>query len=106
MATVLLTGAALLAHSFIKLSTFDKGYDPANVLAFNLLFPDTYSTARKGETIELLLTRFRVESRRAGRWLRASRPVDRRGALHRHVRASGQNAGGRRRPRSTSARDP
>ena len=59
LATVLLTGAALLTHSFIRLSTFNKGYDPANVLAFNLLFPDTYSTARKGETIEALLTRFR-----------------------------------------------
>jgi predicted permease len=59
MATVLLTGAALLTHSFIKLSTFNKGYDPANVLAFNLLFPDTYSTARKCETIETLLTRVR-----------------------------------------------
>jgi predicted permease len=59
MATVLLTGAALLTHSFIKLSTFNKGYDPSNVLAFNLLFPDTYSTARKGEAIEALLTRFR-----------------------------------------------
>jgi putative ABC transport system permease protein len=59
MATVLLTGAALLTHSFIKLSTFNKGYDPANVLAFNLLFPDTYSTARKAETIEALLARFR-----------------------------------------------
>jgi putative ABC transport system permease protein len=59
MATVLLTGAALLTHSFIKLSVFDKGYDPSNVLAFNLLFPDTYSTARKGEVIEALLTRFR-----------------------------------------------
>jgi predicted permease len=60
MATVLLTGAALLTHSFIKLSTFDKGYDPANVLAFNLLFPDSYSTARKGETIAALLERFRA----------------------------------------------
>jgi putative ABC transport system permease protein len=59
MATVLLTGAALLTHSFIKLSTFNKGYDPANVLAFNLLFPDTYSTPRKGEMIETLLTQFR-----------------------------------------------
>jgi predicted permease len=60
LATVLLTGAALLTHSFINLSTFNKGYDPANVLAFNLLFPDTYSTARKGETVEALLTRFRT----------------------------------------------
>jgi putative ABC transport system permease protein len=59
MATVLLTGAGLLVHSFIKLATFNKGYDPANVLAFNLLFPDSYSTARKGETIEMLLGRFR-----------------------------------------------
>ena len=59
MATVLLTGAALLTHSFITLSTFNRGYDPAHVLAFNLLFPDTYSTARKGETIEALLARFR-----------------------------------------------
>ena len=60
MATVLLTGAALLAHSFVNLSTFDKGYDPTNVLAFNLLFPDTYSTPRRGEVIEQLLTRFRA----------------------------------------------
>lgn len=59
MATVLLTAAALLANSFIRLATFHKGYDPSNVLAFNLLFPDTYSTAHKGETIETLLTRFR-----------------------------------------------
>ena len=60
LATVLLTGAALLAHSFMKLSTFNKGYDPVNVLAFNLLFPDTYSTAQKGETIARLLERFRA----------------------------------------------
>ena len=39
LATVLLVGAGLLIHSFVKLSTFDKGYDPSNVLAFNLLFP-------------------------------------------------------------------
>jgi putative ABC transport system permease protein len=60
LATVLLFGAGLLVHSFIALSTFDKGYDPANVLAFNLLFPDQYSTARKGEAIETLLGRFRA----------------------------------------------
>jgi putative ABC transport system permease protein len=59
LATVLLTGAALLTHSFINLATFNKGYDPTQVLAINLLFPDTYSTAHKGETIEALLTRFR-----------------------------------------------
>jgi putative ABC transport system permease protein len=60
LATVLLVGAGLLANSFIKLSTFDKGYNPANVLAFNLLFPDQYSTAHKGEVIETLLGRFRA----------------------------------------------
>jgi len=60
LATVLLSGAGLLIHSFVKLSAFDKGYDPANVLSFNLLFPDQYSTARKGETIENLLGRFRA----------------------------------------------
>ena len=59
MATVLLTGAALLTHSFIKLSTFNKGYDPASVLAFNLLFPDTYTTPHRGEVIEQLLARLR-----------------------------------------------
>ena len=59
MATVLLIGATLLANSFFRLSTFNKGYDPSHVLAFNLLFPDTYSTAKKGETIDALLTRFR-----------------------------------------------
>jgi predicted permease len=60
LATVLLTGAALLTNSFVKLSTFNKGYDPSNVLAFNLLFPDTYSTAHRGATIETLLTRLRL----------------------------------------------
>ena len=60
MATVLLSGAGLLVHSFFKLSAFDKGYNPANVLAFNLLFPDQYSTPRKAEVIETLLGRFRA----------------------------------------------
>lgn len=60
LATVLLAGAGLLIHSFARLSAFDKGYNPANVLAFNLLFPDQYSTVRKGETIETLLHRFRA----------------------------------------------
>lgn len=59
MATMLLVGAGLLTHSFINLSTFNRGYDPSNVLAFNLLFPDQYSTARKADTIETLLARFR-----------------------------------------------
>jgi putative ABC transport system permease protein len=60
LATILLVGAGLLSTSFLRLSTFNKGYDPSRVLAFNLLFPDSYSSARKGETIEALLNRFRT----------------------------------------------
>jgi putative ABC transport system permease protein len=59
LATILLIGAGLLTRSFLLLSTFNKGYDPAPVLAFNLLFPDQYSSARKGETIGTLLQAFR-----------------------------------------------
>jgi predicted permease len=59
MATVLLVSAGLLARSFVELSTVDNGYDASDVLAINLLFPDGYTTARKVETIDTLLTRFR-----------------------------------------------
>ena len=59
MATILLVSAGLLANSFIKLSRVNNGYDPSQVLAFNLLFPDQYSIGRKAETIDRLLTRFR-----------------------------------------------
>ena len=59
MATILLVSAGLLANSFVKLSRVNNGYDPSNVLAFNLLFPDQYSVARKVETIDRLLMRFR-----------------------------------------------
>jgi predicted permease len=59
MATVLLVGAGLLTSSFMKLSRVNKGYDASNVLAFNLLFPDQYSTARKAETIQTILERLR-----------------------------------------------
>ena len=60
MATVLLVGAGLLAHSFVKLSTVERGYDPSNVLAFQLVFPPDYSIARKTSTIEALLARLRA----------------------------------------------
>jgi predicted permease len=59
MATVLLVGAGLLTHSFVKLSTVHTGYDPANVLAFQLVLPQEYSTTRKVETIDALLARLR-----------------------------------------------
>ena len=60
MATVLLVGAGLLIHSFVKLSAVDRGYDPANVLAFQLVFPTNYPVARKTATIEAVLGRLRA----------------------------------------------
>jgi putative ABC transport system permease protein len=61
MATVLLVSAGLLAHSFVKMSSAsNNGYDPSNVVTFNLLLPDQYSIARKAETVERLLTRLRA----------------------------------------------
>lgn len=60
MATMLLIGAGLLAHSFMKLSGVDRGYDPANVVAFQLVFPPDYSIARKADTIDTLLARVRA----------------------------------------------
>lgn len=60
MATVLLVGAGLLLHSFVKLSTVDRGYDASNVLAFQLVLPPEYSVARKTDTIEEILTRLRA----------------------------------------------
>lgn len=59
MATVLLVGAGLLTSSFARLSGNNKGYDPANVVALQLLLPNQYSTARKAETIDTMLTRLR-----------------------------------------------
>jgi putative ABC transport system permease protein len=93
MATMLLVGAGLLTNSFIRLSTFNKGYDPNHVLSFNLLFPDQYSSARKGETIETILNRLRAnpgvqsagfarhglligEELYIGRWVAPGRAVD------------------------------
>jgi predicted permease len=60
MATILLVGAGLLIRSFVSLSTIDKGYDAANVIALQPLFPDQYSLGRKAETIEALLARLRA----------------------------------------------
>jgi putative ABC transport system permease protein len=60
MATVLLVGAGLLIHSFGRLIAVDRGYDPSNALAFQLVFPPDYSIARKAETIEQVLRRLRT----------------------------------------------
>ncbi len=59
LATVLLVGAGLLVNSFINLSQVEKGYDPSNALAFQLVLPNEYSIARKGATVESLLAALR-----------------------------------------------
>jgi putative ABC transport system permease protein len=60
MATVLLVGAGLLIHSLGRLMAVDRGYDPSNALAFQLVFPPDYNIARKAETIEHVLQRLRT----------------------------------------------
>jgi predicted permease len=55
LATVLLVSAGLLVNSFINLSRVEKGYDPANALAFQLVLPPEYATARKAATIESII---------------------------------------------------
>jgi predicted permease len=59
LATVLLVGAGLLVNSFISLMRVEKGYDPANVVAFQLVLPADYATTRKAATIESLLSALR-----------------------------------------------
>jgi putative ABC transport system permease protein len=60
MATVLLVGAGLLSRSFNNLASVTKGYDPSHVLAFNIVVPETYNTARKTETFKAMLERLRA----------------------------------------------
>jgi putative ABC transport system permease protein len=60
MATTLLIGAVLLSTSFSKLANVRKGYEPANVLAFQLVLPGEYSLARKAESIEAILRALRA----------------------------------------------
>jgi predicted permease len=60
MATVLLVAAALLSLSFRNLAGVEKGYDPANVLAFQLVLPGEYPTARKAESIAAVLDGLRA----------------------------------------------
>ena len=59
LATVLLVAAGLLVNSFISLSRVEKGYDPTNVVAFQLVLPAEYATDRKAATIASLLTALR-----------------------------------------------
>jgi putative ABC transport system permease protein len=60
MAMMLLAGGGLLIHSFVKLSTVDLGYDPTNVLTFQVGLPaDRYSNAQLRTFAEDLVARLR-----------------------------------------------
>ncbi len=60
LAMVLLAGGGLLIRSFIALSSVDAGYDPANVVTFQVAVPaDLYPPARVKSFAEELVTRLR-----------------------------------------------
>ena len=61
LATVLLVSAGLLVTSFINLSRVEKGYDPANALAFQLVLPPEYATERKAATIESIIAALKAK---------------------------------------------
>ena len=59
IATMLLIGAGLLIHSLLNLRQVHPGYDPANVVTFQLVVPADYDSQRKAA----LANRFSVELR-------------------------------------------
>jgi len=61
LATMLLVSAGLLVTSFLNLSKVEKGYDPANALAFQLVLPPEYATERKAATIESILAALKAK---------------------------------------------
>jgi putative ABC transport system permease protein len=64
LAMTLLVSAGLLIRSFGKLSTVKTGYDPANVLTFQVAWPkDRYSVASRTTLSEELTQRIRALSR-------------------------------------------
>ena len=61
LATMLLVSAGLLVNSFINLSSVEKGYDPSNALAFQLVLPPEYATERKAATIEAIIAALKAK---------------------------------------------
>jgi putative ABC transport system permease protein len=59
VATMLLVGAGLLINSFTRLVRVDPGWNASGLLMFYLVMPQDYSTPRKTEVIETLLTELR-----------------------------------------------
>jgi putative ABC transport system permease protein len=60
LATTLLVSAGLLIHSFLKLSAVNPGYDPTNVLTFQLVVPGPSPAPQKLALAEELVTRLRA----------------------------------------------
>ncbi len=60
LATVLLVGAGLLAHSFVRLMRTDLGFTTSNLLEFQLLLPDTYSVPKRADVVTDMLSRLRA----------------------------------------------
>jgi putative ABC transport system permease protein len=64
LATMLLVGAGLLVHSFVKLQNVDPGLDPANVMTFQLVFPPPPPAGeRQLAIIERVIDRLATDSR-------------------------------------------
>jgi len=60
MAMILLVGAGLLLHSFMRLSRVDPGYDPTNVLTFQVALPsDQYPIDHIKTFADTLIERLR-----------------------------------------------
>jgi putative ABC transport system permease protein len=63
LAMVLLIGGGLLIHSFVKLSRVESGFDPTNVLTFQVRMPpDRYSVPQLRMFAEDLISRIRAVS--------------------------------------------
>ncbi len=61
LSLILLVGAGLLTHSFIKLTRVDPGYDAANVLTFQVALPlDRYPTPQLKSFADGLVARLRT----------------------------------------------
>ncbi len=62
-AMALLIGAALLVHSFLKVTGLDTGFDTSGALAFDLVVPGDSTAERKLEVAETLAARLTSDPR-------------------------------------------
>ena len=88
MATVLLVGAGLLAHSFVRLMRTDLGYTTRNILEFQLLLPDTYDVPKRAGYVTAMLERLRAIPGVAAAGFSRHGVLITEELHHRHVRAA------------------